>query len=207
MEINKKILIDFGGTISRDCLLFEHIARKSENGSAVFESPDSWDRIEVIGSINYFESIRYKYFELVDFYYGFSDFIKKYNANSSSCKTQTIVVFDNKPNIKIDYDQIQFLLAKKLAEESCSPNAVFVDSDKLALCKKLGISIAIDDDPRVALSLAFAGIKTILVSRLWNRGFGLNCLDFMVPSRKKEIIQKNLLIAEDWFDVSRKIVV
>jgi hypothetical protein len=203
----KSILIDFGGTIARDNLLFQTIAIKSGNFNPPEFSPDNWDRIETVGSSNYFDISKKSFFEMSKFYFGFSDFIKKYNAISSSSKTQTIVVFDDKPNLKMNGEQIQFALAKKLADENCSPNSIYIESDKISLCKKMGVSFAIDDDPRVALALAAAGIKTFLISRLWNRRFDFKSVDLLVPAKKKETIQKNLAVVDDWVEISELIVV
>lgn len=203
----KSILIDFGGTLARDNILYHELALKSGNLNPANFTPSSWDKIETVGSVNYFEASKNKFFEMSKLYDGGADFIRKFTSSGSFGKSTTIVIFDNKPHLNLDFNSAQLLLCKKLYDEGCSPNSVYIESDKVAVAKKYSIDYAIDDDPRVALALASAGVKTFLISRLWNRKFDLELLDIMIPDKKKDVILKNLAVVEDWFEISRLLVV
>ena len=191
-----KILIDWGGTLVRDAELFEEIARKSGNSKISFDSPDRWDNIKFVGTENYFEKIEHRFFSMGRTYVYAEDALKELYE-----KYQIHIVYDNRPQFESSVNRTQLLLAKTLTERRIEISGIFVDPDKLSICKNLKIDVAVEDDPRIAMSLASAGIRTILISRLWNRSFSLDSQ--YIPSKKKEAIQKNLIITEDWFETSQ----
>lgn len=197
---HSKILFDWGGTIARDADLFVEIARRSGNSKDGFESPDCWRRIRVVGAENYFDTIQERFFSLAKVYDSAPEVMCDLLRHA-----QTFVVYDNRPQIDRSEERVKLLLGKALTERRIKANTILIGADKLSICKNLGIGIAVEDDPRIALALASAGIYTVLVSRIWNRSFSLDNLNLYVPQDKKERIQENLTVAEDWFEISKKI--
>lgn len=201
MKTPKRILFDWGGTIVRDDELFERISKRSGVNNPVFESPESWDHIRA-GTENHFDQIAESFFALAEPYESAFDVINFFSKDEYA-----YVVYDNRPHLGLPVQRTELLFGKTLVrrKESLRPKGIFIDADKVSLCKRQGIDIAVDDDPRIALALASAGVETILISRLWNRSFNLDDLSLYVPQKKKDIIQKNLFFVEDWHGVKNQI--
>ena len=203
MKKNNKILFDWGGTIIRDDLLFKDIAENSGNENATFDGPDCWDNIRVIGNENYFDNIQDKFLLCGVTYDKAIDVVSKYTSNEK-LNSFSYVVFDNKPFLD-KIKSLDYSISQAVRLNNGVVNGIYAEGDKVRLCKEVGINIAVDDDPRIALSLASAGIKTILVSRIWNRRFDLDNINLYIPYRKKAAIKDNLQIAEDWHDVDIRV--
>jgi len=196
-----RVLMDWGGTIIRDHLLFNEIAYMSENQNALWEDPQSWEIIRQIGSKNYFDENINNFFSMGEEYTGAIEVISKFCGNKGrGSVNETFVVYDNNPDLKKEPSQIVQSLAFEFANRGGKVNGFYVDKDKTSLCKKNDIDIIVEDDPRIIISLALSGVCCIFMIREWN------CLnwDSLKITIKKEKFQKllyNLYVAEDWKDV------
>mgnify|MGYP001613887869 FL=1 len=63
-----RILIDWGGTLVRDELLFDTIALKSGANNPTYDGPHSWDSIRSIGNQNFFQTLEKSFFKNATFY-------------------------------------------------------------------------------------------------------------------------------------------
>lgn len=223
MNKSKAILFDWGGTIIRDNILAEKLGNMSysyygeftgadfwnkSSGSEdqkILESdsfdPDHWSNINAENDRNFFKKFLYG----GEVYDQAFETINSFRSTSANSKSKTYIVFDNKPSINASYDKMQFTLARAISHKGGHVNGSYVEQDKINLIKRLNIDIIVDDDPRIILAAASTGVKSILISRLWNRRFSLNDIDIYIPERKRDNIKKNTIIAEDWYEVKNKI--
>jgi len=209
MDNNLKILIDYGGTISKDQYLFDIIDMKSKGNDStdndfdsIYIGPDSWDNCRQLGCINYFDEIENSYFSLSKYY---NHSIETINSlcvsNGVDSETLVYIVYDNRPRLNGSVSLIEKKLAHDFQKKGGRCNGIYVESDKLMLCKKIGANVLIEDDPRIALSIAGAGIKVILMLRKWNAKItDESYFDLFVSKKKKQEILRNFSIAEDWED-------
>jgi hypothetical protein len=196
-----KIFIDWGGTLVDDHELFSIISKKSNNEKAIWESPESWDMIRYIGNNNYFDQAQNTFIADCNVKKDAISVINNYRGdNGPSSKTETFILFDNKPNINIEPQKIIMQMAFKMNTEGLKVNGFYVNSDKLFLAKQHSVDIFIDDDPRIAIGLACSNIKCILLLRKWNRLFDINNLYLTYNKDKIEKIKNNLIIAENWLE-------
>ena len=196
-----KIFFDWGGTIIRDADLFNDIASKS-NSTRRYKDPNDWKDIRTIGNLNHFEDIKSKFFERGETYPYALNVVSKYTGHSLQAKSQSFVIFDGSPiiNGKKDALNIQFLLSKALSKKNAKSNGIFVESNKVQLAKSLGCEILVEDDPRIALAAASAGIKVVLMLRKWNRVFSLESLSLLMKPKNFETITSKMFLAEDWIE-------
>lgn len=180
------------------------IVNNSNNASNPFYlGPQSWNNIRTIGTENYFDTIQNKFFEMSSLSEeGCIRIINKCFGGSKDSEIFNYLVFDNRPFIKRNP---LLLFADHCKNIGIHANGIYVSADKVSLCKKLGITIAVDDDPRVALALASANIKTILMIRKWNFGFDRTNLYLSVPENKMDAIHRNLILADCWKDIEENI--
>ena len=191
-----RIYVDWGGTIVIDYELYETIARKSHNNNIQWQSPDSWDNVASIGNNNHFQMMENRFFETGNPYSGAIDVISSFCGNDGqSSESQIFVTYDNNPNI------ISGNIIKKMAfafkKMGGKANGFYVESDKLLLAKRDKVDIFVEDDPRIAMTLANAGVHVILLLRYWNRMFSPNRL--IISKEKLPKILSNLHWAEDWY--------
>lgn len=198
--MSHNILIDWGGTIIRDDYLFKLIAEKSNNNKDFFQSPDSWEKIEYIGNENYFKDIKNKFFNIGECYPLAEEVISSFTGTKQKSRTKTYINFDNKPNLNNNLENSLQKLSESIYDRNIDCNGIYINSDKINLCKILQVQIAIEDDPRIAISLALSGVKTILMMRKWNKEFNVKDLELTMKKEKFEYIKNNIFIAEDWFD-------
>jgi hypothetical protein len=199
----KRILFDWGGTICNDSLLFQYINNLGFNKDYIFK-PDSWDNIKNVGCDDFFLKNSNNFFNISSFYNGAEYALDIFHGTEgNSSEYENYIVFDGKPELDFPQDKIQLLLAKNLQERGVRINGLYVNSDKLSLAKSINADFVIDDDPRIVLSLASYNIKSILISRLWNRQFSIDNINYFIPSRKKLTVMKNIFLAEDFDDVER----
>lgn len=204
MSTPVKIMVDWGGCIFRDSDLFSEICKNSGAGEKHFNGPLSWDNIRSIGNENFFDTIQDKFFDISTDYADAIDVVSCFcGSKGMSSKTETYVVYDNKPFLKINPDMAVAKMAKLFSEKRAKANGFYFDSDKLALSKRICATIAVDDDPRICIALASVGIKTILLLRKWNRFFSKKTFNLYVPEHKVNDIYKNITIAEDWIEVKQ----
>jgi hypothetical protein len=194
------ILVDWGNTIIRDSDLFKQIAEKSGNIKTEWENPGSWNHVRSLGDNNHFDSIQDGFFLIGDSYPGAVEVISSFCGNSTE-EDRIYVIFDNVPIIKKELYKIQICLAESFHKRNGLSNGFIVESNKILAAKSFGINVAIDDDPRIAISLCYAGIKTIVPLRKWNRNLCLNLLEITMKEDKLNIIKENLIIAEDWHEI------
>ena len=198
--MTQKILVDWGGTIIRDDYLFKAIAEKSNNHKDVFISPDSWKKIKYIGNENYFKEIKNKFFNIGECYPNSEEVISSFFGKSVDSKTRIYINFDNNPNLEFLTEQSLKNITESIYNRNIDVNGVFINSDKIKLCKNNQIDIVVDDDPRIAISMALAGIKCVLMLKKWNKAFDIDMLQITMKEEKFKIIKENIYIAEDWFD-------
>jgi hypothetical protein len=84
-----------------------------------------------------------------------------------------------------------------------SADGIYAESDKLALAKKINADIFVEDDPRIALTLANANIKTIIPLRQWNKFFNYSIIKLLVSKDKIEKIENNIFFADDFLDIEQ----
>lgn len=198
------VLFDLGGTLINDSLLFKYYANKSGNLNAEFMGPSSWDAIRNIGHENFFSMNQEKMFDIGETYCDTVNVVKQFYATEGcDSKYENFIVYDCKPEFNIPADRLQLLVAKAMSDKGIKTNGIYLCPDKVALAKTIGADYVVDDDPRIALALASANIKTILVSRLWNRSFSFNNLNMYIADKKNSTILKNIVIAEDLSDAER----
>ena len=68
------------------------------------------------------------------------------------------------------------------------------------MAKSQGVSIFVEDDPRIAISLSLSNIKTILMIRKWNSKFNMETMRLSLKPDKYKKLEENLYFAEDWFE-------
>jgi len=209
MDNQLKVLVDYGGTISRDQYVFDIINQKSKgkdlvdsNTDSIYSGPDSWENCRQLGCVNYFDEIEGSYFALSKYYNHSIETINNLCvSNGVDSETLVYIVYDNRPKINESVSLIEKKLAYDFQKKGGKCNGIYVESDKLMLCKKIGANVLIEDDPRIALSVAGAGIKVILMLRKWNaKIMDNNYLDLFISKKKKQEILRNFSIAEDWED-------
>lgn len=197
-----KVIFDFGGTIARDSQTYRNIAVNANNDKADFKGPDSWDGIRFVGSVNYFDIVQHKYFSMCNYYPQAVDCVLDfYGDKGDESKSFAYVVYDNRPLIK--NSKIEALLSMDFYKRGGKANGFYADSDKLRLAKSLQADVVVDDDPRMAVALAYAGVKTIVPLRKWNSSFELNNLRFYIPEHKIEKVRENIFFAEDFVEVNQ----
>lgn len=199
------IVFDWGGTIVKDQEVFAEIANRSGNCSIKYSGPDSWKNIRNLGNSNFLDTTQSSFFRI-----GISHlYPEAINVISSFCGqnngTKTFIVFDNKPVLTMDPSDVIKYLSFAFCGAGGSINGFYLESNKLSLSKQIGADIFVEDDPRIAMTLAYANIKTILLIRKWNNWFNDTILSYTVPEHKIEKIRQNLVIAEDWVDVKKSI--
>jgi hypothetical protein len=194
------ILVDWGNTIIRDADLFKQIAEKSGNVKTEWENPSSWNRVRSLGDNNHFDSIQDGFFLIGDSYPGAIEVISSFCGKCPE-EDHVYIIFDNVPIIKKELDKIQIYLAESFQRRNVLANGFIVESNKIFAAKSYGINVAVDDDPRIAISLCLAGIKTIVPLRKWNRNLSLNLLEITMKEDKFNIVKENLIIAEDWYEI------
>jgi hypothetical protein len=190
----KKIFVDFGGTIVRD-----KDAYVSLIGDYLTFYPDQWIVVN-----DFLDSAQREEFE--DNYINRSvpypvamETITSFCGMSNEDKSQVFVLFDNKPHLLSQEPQETVRdIAFWLDKNGCKVNGIYVESDKLGIAKQCGVDIFVEDDPRIAITLANAGIKAILMLRSWNKKFSLDILDLITTKEKQEKIKENILFADDW---------
>ncbi len=199
-----KVLFDWGGTIRNDSLLLQYFSDNSLNTNEVqFNGPESWDNIRSIGSENFFAKNQEKIFDISEIYCDTTRVVNEfYGTDGTLSQYENFIVYDGQPDSDITHDRLQFLLANQVLKTGFKTNGIYINSDKIELAKRLNIDYVVDDDPRVILALASANIKSILISRLWNRAFSKDNAKFYIPRKKKSIL-KNIYIAEDFDHVQR----
>jgi hypothetical protein len=193
-----KMLIDWGGTIIRDEYFFNYISIQSKNLKTKWASPKSWDKIRYIGELNFFDTIKEKFFLIQDEYPGSTEIINRFFGNSQESESQTFIVYDNNPDLGCKINKTIFKLSIAIQQRGINTNGVYVEKDKLRLAKNIGIDLLIDDDPRIAIASSSSGIKTILMIRKWNRFFDLENLKYYTREENIKRIKDNFFIAEDW---------
>lgn len=173
-----RICVDWGNTITRDAYLYEKIARGSLNKTSTWNGPESWNNIRSIGTVNKFDKVQPHFFRMADIYPGAIDFVSAFCGNEGvGSKTESYIVYDNKPTIDMNSDKIIMLMAMTVQENGGDVNGYYLGPDKLSICKQNMISIHVDDDPKTATWLAASGIKSILMLRKWNRLFDIDRLE------------------------------
>ena len=201
MKEPKKILVDFGGTIIRDDMLFDQITEKSGNMKHKWSSPKSWDKIRHIGDKNFFDKVKDKFFMMGDEYPGVMSAMSEfYGENGLGSHSEIYVVYDNKPELYKTQDVTLTRFAFAMSNRGLKFNGLYVERDKLHLTKQIRASILVDDDPRVAIGCALAGIKVVLMMRKWNRFFDIDRLEFSMREDNLEKVKENIVIVEDWFE-------
>ncbi len=206
MKESIKILIDWGGTIVRDHVLFNRIAMQSNNYKTKWINPDSWDLVRQLGSENFFEKNTRNFFSMGETYSESIETINEFCGDSGhTSEYETFIVYDNKPTLNLPPNEIIKLLAFDINKRCGKVNGIYVDSDKTRLSKTNAIDIVIEDDPRIAISLCLSGFFCILLNRNWNKSFSWENLRITIKSEKFEKITKKLIIAEDWGDVKNMI--
>jgi hypothetical protein len=120
---------------------------------------------------------------------------------SNEDRSQIFILFDNKPHLLSQEPQETIRdIAFWLDKNHCKANGIYVESDKLGIAKQCGVDIFVEDDPRIAITLANAGIKVILMLRSWNKKFSLDILDLITTKEKQEKIKENIYFADDWHE-------
>lgn len=202
MNESKKILVDWGGTIVRDESLFETIAERSGNTKTKWESPNSWNNIRSIGATNYFDKTRNSFFSMGELYTESECVISSfYGENGGESLSEVFLVFDNNPDVG---EEVMRNWSMSLSKMDILFNGLYVSKDKLSIAKQIGASVIVDDDPRVVVGCAMAGIKSILMLRKWNRFFNIETLPYYLRRDHIERVKSNLIVAEDWFEVGIK---
>ena len=128
-----------------------------------------------------------------------------HGSNGRASLTETYIVYDNWPELKLSIEQITFLMAKSISNNCAKVNGFYIESNKISLAKQTGCAIAIEDDPRIALSYANSGIKVVLLLRKWNRLFSKDTLRLCVPEHKISGLTDNICLAEDWIEADAHI--
>ena len=191
VEMTKNIVFDWGGTIVKDALLFRHMADR------YFYGPDSWEICKMappMSSAFFKESKQYPEAIRV---------VSRYCGTTIDSPTKNFIVFDNKP--VLDLSQGLIGLSLKFQQIGGSANGIYIESDKLSLAKRISADIFVEDDPRIAITLANAGVKTILMLREWNKFFNYDILKSLTSKEKYEKIKDNFFFVEDWLDVENLI--
>lgn len=195
-----RIAIDWAGTIIREKDIFE----KLSNGKEYF-GPKSWDEYF---PYNISEKEYKTFMSNSELYPGSLETVNNLNGGNLGpyAKDQLYIIFDDKPrSSEVSNPQKNLLFNKKINDFGMEPDGTYINSDKLSLYKSISLDLAIDDDPRICMSLAFSGIKSILILRKWNRNFSKDILDIVVPEQKLEKIKNNMFFAED-FSETLKII-
>jgi len=196
-----RIFVDFGECIVRDHLLFDYIAKESNNEKATWESPDSWYAIKGIGDVNVFDQISEKFFSMSEPYSEAPEVISSFLGEDENSKSQIFIVYDNVPEVNLSNDKRDLLFSSALQTKKIECNGFFFSSnDKTNLAKVQGSTIFVEDDPRVAISLALSNIKTVLMIRKWNSQFNMERMKFALKPDKYKKLKENLYLAEDWFE-------
>ena len=208
IEKPTRILFDWGGTLCKDSLLFEYYLKNSSGfnfkGNQYSFRPDFWEIIKDENEGKFFFENQEKVFDISELYCDSINTVNKFNGTvGMSSEYENYIVFDYKPELKLPQEKIQLLFAKTLQERGIKANGIYVNADKVSLAKTIGVDFIVDDDPRIIIALAAANIKSILVSRLWNRSFCYNDLFHYVSMKKREIVANNIFIAEDFNDIER----
>jgi len=198
--MNLRIMIDWGGVLARDGFLFNQIAERSGNTKTLWTSPASWGMVRSLGGINYFDTVSKNFFGLSEIYPCAAEVLLKFLGKREE-GSQTFIVFDNNPELRLPPEKVQFYLAESLKEKGIECNGIILESDKIRAAKIFNINIAIEDDPRIAISLCAADVKTIIPIRKWNRNFSLDQLRMITREDKMEKIESNLFFAEDWVEI------
>lgn len=204
-----KILIDFGGVISRDSKLFKDFGIQSGCKDPFYQGPDSWDLIENIGNKNYFKNVKEKnsFFMMCEFYPEAIETLNIFYAtNGIRSPYGVFVVYDGRPNLDLSSSRIEALLASEFNRRKANINGFYVQSDKVRLCKQIGVDLMIEDDPRIAIALSSNNIKTLLMIREWNKGFDISSLKMFLPENRYKSVTENLIFVEDWVDAKYKII-
>ena len=148
-----RILVDWGGTVIRDEDLFNYIAERSGNKKTKWESPQSWNKIRFIGDENFFDKNEGTFFNTGDEYPDavemISTFCSKNDANS-----EIFLIYDNKPQLKINPNDILKSISFSFQRKEGEIDGTYISADKIGIAKQVGISILVDDDPRIAISAA-----------------------------------------------------
>jgi hypothetical protein len=195
------IFIDWGGCIVRDYELFDTIAKRSNNVKSTWQSPESWESIRSVGNDNYFDKIQKSFFKFGNPYEGSIETISTFcGMKGIDSDSQIYIVYDNKPQLDLEPQEIIKEMAFAYNNLKGSVNGFYLGSDKVLLAKKNFVDIFVDDDPRIAIGLACAGIKSVLMLRKWNRNFDLNDIALFFTKEKLEKIKANLTIVEDWYE-------
>ncbi|HUS49900.1 MAG TPA: hypothetical protein VMZ91_07025 [Candidatus Paceibacterota bacterium] len=201
MRDSVRIFVDFGECIVRDHLLFDYIAKLSNNEKSVWESPDSWNRVRGIGDVNFFDTIAEKFFSISEPYSEAPEVISSFCGKTEDSKSQIFVVYDNVPEVNLSNDKKNLLFSAALQNKKIECNGFFFASnDKTNLAKSQGVSIFVEDDPRIAISLSLSNIKTILMIRKWNSKFNMETMRLSLKPDKYKKLEENLYFAEDWFE-------
>ena len=199
-----RILFDWGSTLIRDEDLFNYIALQSGNKKTKWESPSSWSKVRVLGGENYFNKIVDTFFQMGDEYLGATECVSSF-CSIHSPETESFVIFDNKPALRIPPEKILKKLSDSLKNRKCDVNMSYIGPDKISISKQVGIRILVEDDPRIAISSALSGIKTILMLRKWNRFFRIEDIEYTTKEENIEKIKSNIIIVEDWFEAGIQI--
>lgn len=191
------IIFDWGGTIVRDKKIYNSLVNQAICGP--FKNQDSWgDRIVMRNMkdrmIEYLD-------KSVEFQYdGSVKTISEYCSNKS--KDRSFVLFDNKPCFDIKQgDVLKEVRDTFFRRMDGRANGFYVETDKIKMAKIVGADIFIEDDPRIALTLANINVKTILVLRDSNKFFNKDIMESVVASEKYFRICRNFRFAEDWTEV------
>lgn len=202
MKQQTKILFDFGGTIARDEKLFHQIAKYSGNEDAEFLGSDSWENIKCIGSVNYFDKIIDNYFDMLEFYPQAIEVVSSFYGNHGfDSPTQSYIVFDNRPELGLKSNICSANISRVFYKHGGQANGFYTDRDKLNLTKVAGMSLLIEDDPRMAITLASVGLKVIMPLRKWNRLFNPDSMRICMSEKKYKAIENNIIFAEDFIDI------
>jgi len=195
------IFIDWGGTIARDHVTYEYISSKSGSRAHEWQGPNSWDSIRCVGNENFFEKEQHRFFRLTRYYSNSIKTISDFCGDEAYPETKTFIVYDNRPKINAPPNDIIRELAYSFNEANGSANGIYIEPDKIALIKRHGGGIMIEDDPRIAISLALADIPVVLLLRKWNHLFDIDSLKMTLPPDKFIKVRKNIHITEGWSDV------
>jgi len=199
-----RILVDWGSTLIRDDYLFNYIAEQSGNKKTKWESPQSWNKIRFIGDRNFFDENIDSFFNMGDEYPDSVEVISTF-CRKNSTDSEVFLIYDNKPLLSTPPNEILSNMAESFKKKGGEIDGTYISADKLCIAKQAGISILVDDDPRIVLSFALSGIKAILMLRKWNRFFRLEDLQYTTKEENLEKIKSNITIAEDWFEAGIQI--
>lgn len=201
-----KILVDWGSTIIRDEDLFNNIAENSGNVKSKWQSPKSWDKIRQIGGINYFDEIKDRFFIMGEAYPEAIESISSFCCeDGDDSESQVFVIYDNKPEVFKSRGATFTHLAFAWNYRNGSANGLYVDPDKIFIAKSIQVDVIVDDDPRIAIAAAVAGIKVILMLKKWNKNFHIEDLKYSMREEHFEKAKSNISIVEDWYEASIKI--